>query len=56
MRLVAAALSVQYRKLPDGQYSHATQISVLDGKGMILAQSDQLGRADEKLVAALSKR
>jgi protein SCO1/2 len=56
VRLVAAALGVQYRKLPDGQYSHATQISVVDAQGKILAQSDQLGRADEKLVSALSQR
>jgi protein SCO1 len=55
VRLVAAALGVQYRRLPDGQYSHATQISVLDEKGNIVAQSDQLGRADEKLVDALSR-
>ena len=54
VRLVAAALGVQYRRLPDGQYSHATQISVLDEKGNIVAQSDQLGRADEKLIEALS--
>lgn len=53
VRQVAAALGVQYRKLPDGQFSHATQISVLDGRGKILAQSDQLGRADEKLVEAI---
>lgn len=56
VRLIAAALGVQYRKLPDGQYSHATQISVLDAQGNIVAQSDQLGRADEKLVQVLSLR
>ena len=56
VRLVAAALGVQYRRLPDGQFSHATQISVLDEKGNIVAQSDQLGRADEKLIEALSRR
>lgn len=53
VRQVAAALGVQYRKLPDGQFSHATQISVLDARGKILAQSDQLGGADEKLVQAI---
>ena len=53
VRLVAAALGVQYRQLPGGEFSHATQISVLDGQGKIVAQSDQLGRADEKLVKAI---
>ena len=53
VRLIAAALGVQYRKLPSGDFSHATQISVLDAQGKILAQSDQLGRVDDKLLAAL---
>jgi protein SCO1/2 len=56
VRLIAAALGVQYRRLPNGQYSHATQISVLDEKGNIVAQSTQLGRADENLIAALAPR
>ena len=54
VRQVAAALGVQYRKLPAGGFSHATQISVLDGPGKILAHSDQLGRVDDKLVAAMA--
>jgi protein SCO1 len=53
VRLVAAALGVQYRQLPSGEFSHATQISVLDAQGKIVAQSDQLGRADEDLVNAI---
>jgi protein SCO1/2 len=56
VRRIAAALGQQYRQLPDGQYSHSTLISVLDAEGVIVAQSDQLGRADEKLVAALRVR
>ena len=55
VRQVAAALGVQYRKLPDGQFSHATQVSVLDAQGKIVAQSDRLGSADEKLVAAIAR-
>ena len=56
VRQVAAALGVQYRKLPDGQFSHATQISVLDAQGRIVTQSDRLGTADGKLVDALTAR
>ena len=56
VRQIAAALGLQYRRLPDGQFSHATQISVLDARGEILAQSAQLGTADEKLVAAVPRR
>lgn len=54
VRQVAAALGLQYRQLPGGQFSHATQISVLDAQGNILAQSDRLGGADQRLVDALS--
>ena len=53
VRLIAAALGVQYRQLPGGEFSHATRISVLDAQGRIVAQSDQLVRADEKLVQAI---
>jgi protein SCO1/2 len=56
VRRIAAALGLQYRQLPDGQFSHSTQISVLDAGGEILAQSDKLGTADEKLVTALRAR
>ena len=55
VRRIAAALGLQYRRLPDGQFSHATQISVLNARGEIIAQSAELGRADEKLVAALAR-
>jgi protein SCO1 len=56
VRRIAAALGVQYRQLPDGQFSHSTQISVLDADGEIRAQSDKLGTADPALVEALLKR
>ncbi len=56
VRKIAAALRQQYRRLPDGMFSHATQISVLDPRGEILAQSATLGGVDEKLVAAIRER
>ena len=56
VRKIAAALGQQYRKLPDGMFSHATQISVLDARGEIVAQSATLGGADEKLVAEIRRR
>jgi protein SCO1 len=55
VRQIAAALGVQYRKLPNGEYSHATSISVLDRQGRIVAQSNELGRVDDKLVDALRR-
>lgn len=54
-RRIAAALGIQYRKLPNGQFSHANVISVLDAGGAIAAQSTELGRADPVLTAALAR-
>jgi protein SCO1/2 len=55
VRRIAAAVGQQYRRLPSGQYSHSTQISVLDSRGVILAQSAKLGTPDEKLLVALKR-
>jgi protein SCO1/2 len=54
VRRIAAALNIQYRKLPDGQFSHSTVISALDADGKILVQSAVLGHADPMLLAALT--
>ena len=56
VRRIAAALNIQYRQLPDGQFSHATIISALDAQGKILAQSEELGHADPELLRAISVR
>ena len=56
VRRIAAALNIQYRKLPDGQFSHATIISALDADGRIVKQSAELGHADPELLAALNAR
>jgi protein SCO1/2 len=53
VRKLAAVLNVQYRRLPDGQYNHASVISVLSPEGEIRQQSSVLGRADERLLATL---
>ena len=54
VRRIAAALNIQYKKLPDGQFSHATIISALDAGGRIVVQSAELGRADPELLRAIS--
>jgi protein SCO1/2 len=56
VRLIAAAVGQQYRRLPSGQYSHSTQISVLNTEGEIVAQSAMLGPPDDRLVTALTRR
>jgi protein SCO1/2 len=56
VRRIAAALSVQYRRLPDGTFSHANVITVLGANGEILARSMELGSADRNLLEALADR
>jgi protein SCO1/2 len=53
VRRIAAALEIQYRRLPDGQISHANVITALGPDGKILARSIELGHADESLLRAL---
>lgn len=56
VRRIAAALNIQYKKLPDGGFSHATIISVLDADGKIVEQSAELGHADPEVLKALNAR
>jgi protein SCO1/2 len=56
VRRIAAALNIQYRKLPGGQFSHATIISALDADGKIVEQSAELGHADPEVLKALNAR
>ena len=53
VRDIAALLDLQYRKLPSGEFSHATVITLLSPGGEIVARSTQLGRADPGLLAHL---
>jgi protein SCO1/2 len=53
VRKIAAVLNIQYRRLPDGNYNHASVISLLTPQGEIAARSSVLGKADERLAAAL---
>ena len=53
VRKIAAVLSIQYRRLPDGNYNHASVISLLTPRGEIAMHSAVLGKADERLAASL---
>lgn len=53
VRKIAAVLNIQYRRLPDGNYNHASVISLLTPQGEIAAQSSMVGKADARLAAAL---
>jgi protein SCO1/2 len=55
VRKIAALLNIQYRKLPDGSYNHASVIAALTPRGVIARQSSVLGKADPELVAVLGR-
>jgi protein SCO1/2 len=55
VREVAAALGLKYRKLVDGEYNHSSPITVLDRRGVLLAQSQSLGEPEAQIVAAATK-
>jgi protein SCO1/2 len=52
VRKIAAALNIQYRKLPNGEFNHASVITLLSATGEIEAQSTVLGEIDPALVGA----
>jgi protein SCO1/2 len=54
VRRIAAALNIQYRQLPNGEFSHSTIISALNVDGNIAVQSAELGRADLTLLKAIN--
>ncbi len=53
VRKVAATLNIQYRRLPDGQFSHSSIVSLLSPQGELLQQSSTLSSADPAIVATL---
>jgi len=53
VRRIAAALDIQYRRLPSGEFNHATVISALGTGGQMVERSAVLGHADEALLRAL---
>jgi len=55
VRKLAAVLNIQYRQLPDGEFSHATVITLLDGNGRPLRATSSMLRPDADFSAALKK-
>lgn len=55
VRKIAALLDIQYRALPNGGYNHSSIVTVLSANGENVAQSSQLGKADEALIAAIQR-
>lgn len=56
VRKLAAALGIQYRELPDGEFSHASVLVLLDREGRIVARTETMGKTDPDFIAALKKQ
>lgn len=55
VRRLAALLGLQYRKLPDGDFNHSSELVLLDTEGRIVARSTTIGRTDPAFLAAVRK-
>jgi len=52
VRLLAAALGIRYRQLPDGSFNHSTTIVLADREGVIQSRTSGLQSSDSELVTA----
>lgn len=54
VRLLAAALGIRYRQLPDGNFSHSSILTALDADGVPQARTETLASADPAFVASVA--
>lgn len=54
-RQVAALLGLQYRRLPDGDFNHSSELLLLDAEGRIVARTSVIGRVDPDFVQAVDR-
>lgn len=55
VRLLAAALGIRYRQLPDGNFSHSSVLTMLDADGVPKARTERIAGADPDFVAVASR-
>lgn len=55
VRKIAAALGIQYRQLPDGEFNHTTIILLLDGEGRIIGRTKKMGGVDPQFLAQIKQ-
>jgi protein SCO1/2 len=57
VRELAAVLDIQYRRLDDGEFNHASVVTLLDADGRIVARTARVGSVvDDEFVAAVRKQ
>jgi protein SCO1 len=55
VRKLAAALGIQYRALPSGDFNHTSVLILLDAEGRIVAKTSTIGEADQDFVNNVKK-
>ena len=55
VRKIAAVLSVKYRKLPDGEFSHTSILTLVDAEGVVQAQSAKIPGIDDAFLQAIKE-
>jgi protein SCO1/2 len=53
VRKIAAVLGVKYRKLPDGEFSHTTILTLVDADGVVRAHSAKIPGIDDSFFQAI---
>lgn len=56
VRMLAAALNIQYRELSDHTFNHSTVLTLTDAEGIIRASTRDPGDADGSFAAAVRKQ
>jgi protein SCO1/2 len=56
VRLLAAALGIQYRELPDHTFNHSAIIAVTDREGVVRAQTSDLADSKGSFVTAIRRQ
>jgi len=54
-RRIAAVLGVQYRRSPDGDFNHSSELVLVDGEGRVVARTGVIGRVDVGFVRVVRK-
>ncbi len=55
VRLLAAALGIRYRQLPDGNFNHTSLLTALDADGVPKARTEKLALADVVFVEQVAQ-
>lgn len=55
VRQLSGVLGLQYRKLPDGEFNHSSELILLDADGRIAARTNRIGKLDPAFVESIRK-